>query len=249
MLKAFFCVNILVTSRQSIKNQTMKSLLFTFSLALFLSCQNNSAQQNVESKSNKSKIEQGLLNADPVEVALQNGQARAYFASGCFWCVEAVYESIKGVDEVINGYSGGHTLNPTYEASNTGRTGHAEAVEVIYDPTIVNFLTLVDVYFGSQNPIQVNGQGPDTGSQYRSIIFFQNDEQKQIIVQKKEALSKKLNKRLAAEVMPFQKFWRGEDYHQNYERLHPESGYIQRISIPRLNRFKQKFAHLLKENH
>ncbi|MFT5215934.1 MAG: peptide-methionine (S)-S-oxide reductase [Glaciecola sp.] len=249
MLKAFFCVNILVTSRQSIKNQTMKSFLFTFSLALFLSCQNNSAQQNVESKSNKNKIEQGLLNADPVEVALQDGKARAYFASGCFWCVEAVYESIKGVDEVINGYSGGHTLNPTYEASNTGRTGHAEAVEVIYDPTIVNFSTLVDVYFGSQNPIQVNGQGPDTGSQYRSIIFFQNDEQKQIIVQKKEALSKKLNKRLAAEVMPFQKFWRGEDYHQNYERLHPESGYIQRISIPRLNRFKQKFSHLLKENH
>jgi len=226
----------------------MKSLVFSLSLALLFTCQNN-AQQKTASKSNKNKIEQGLMNADPVEIPLENGKAKAYFASGCFWCVEAVYESIKGIDEVINGYSGGHTLNPTYEASNTGRTGHAEAIEVIYNPEIVNFATLVDVYFGSQNPVQVNGQGPDIGSQYRSIIFYQNEEQKQIITEKKEALSKKLNKRLAAEVMPFQKFWVGEDYHQDYERLHPESGYIQRISIPRLNRFKQKFPQLLKENH
>ena len=104
--------------------------------------------------------------------------ARAYFASGCFWCVEAVYESVKGVSEVINGYAGGHTKNPTYHASNTGRTGHAEAVEVIYDPTVVSFSTLVDVYFGSQNATQVNGQGPDRGSQYRSIIFYQNEDSK-----------------------------------------------------------------------
>lgn len=226
----------------------MKSLLFSLTLALFFSCQNN-AQQQTKTTSNKTKIEQDLMTANPVEVPIQNGLARAYFASGCFWCVEAVYESIKGVKESISGYSGGHTLNPTYQSSNTGRTGHAEAVEIIYDPKIVSFETLVDVYFGSQNPVQENGQGPDIGSQYRSIIFYQNEAQKQIILQKKEALSKKLNKRLAAEVMPFQKFWVGEDYHQDYERLHPESGYIQRISIPRLNRFKAKFPHLLKENH
>lgn len=227
----------------------MKSLLLSLSIVLLFSCQNNNAQQKTTAKSNKSKLEQGLMNADPVEVPLQSGLARAYFASGCFWCVEAVYESVKGVDEVINGYSGGHTVNPTYELSNTGMTGHAEAVEVIYNPDIVSFAMLVDVYFGSQNVTQINGQGPDNGSQYRSIIFFQNDEQKQIILEKKDALSKKLNKQLAAEIMPFQKFWIGEDYHQDYERLHPESGYIQQISIPRLNRFKQKFPHLLKENH
>jgi peptide-methionine (S)-S-oxide reductase len=226
----------------------MKSLVVSLSIALLFSCQNN-AQQKTVSKNTKSKIEQGLMTADPVEVPLQDGKARAYFASGCFWCVEAIYESVKGVDESISGYSGGHTLNPTYESSNTGRTGHAEAVEIIYDPNIVSFATLVDVYFGSQNPVQENGQGPDIGSQYRSIIFYQNEEQKQIILEKKEALAKKLNKRIAAEVMPFQKFWVAEDYHQDYERLHPESGYIQRISIPRLNRFKQKFPHLLKENH
>jgi len=226
----------------------MKSFIVSLSLSLLFSCQNN-AQQKTVSKNTKSKIEQGLMTADPVEVPLQDSKARAYFASGCFWCVEAIYESVKGVDESISGYSGGHTLNPTYESSNTGRTGHAEAVEIIYDPNLVSFATLVDVYFGSQNPVQENGQGPDIGSQYRSIIFYQNDEQKQIILEKKEALAKKLNKRIAAEVMPFQKFWVAEDYHQDYERLHPESSYIQRISIPRLNRFKQKFPHLLKENH
>lgn len=226
----------------------MRTLLL-LSTVLVFSCQNNNAQQQAIKKSNKSKIEQGLMTADPVEIPMQNGLARAYFASGCFWCVEAIYESVKGVDEVINGYSGGHTLNPTYELSNTGRTGHAEAVEVIYNPKVVSFATLVDVYFGSQNVTQVNGQGPDIGSQYRSIIFYQNEEQKQIVLKKKEALSKKLNKRLAAEIMPFQKFWIGEDYHQDYERLNPDSPYIQRISIPRLNRFKQKFPHLLKENH
>ena len=226
----------------------IKTLVLAFTLIVTFSCQNN-AQVKTSKKSNKSNIEIEVMNADPVEVALENGKAKAYFASGCFWCVEAVYESVKGVDEVINGYSGGHTLNPTYKSSNTGITGHAETVEVIYDPTIINFATLIDVYFGSQNPTQVNGQGPDRGSQYRSIIFYQNDKQKQIITEKKEALAKKLNANIAAEIYPFLKFWIAEDYHQNYEKLNPQSSYIQRISIPRLNRFKSKFQDLIKENH
>ena len=218
----------------------MKNIFTFIFVTLLFSCQNNA---QVNSK------QQAVIDAKPIEVALENGKAKAYFASGCFWCVEAIYESIKGVDEVISGYSGGYTKNPTYESSNTGRTGHAEAVEVIYDPKIVSFATLVDVYFGSQNPTQVNGQGPDKGSQYRSIIFYQNDEQKQIILKKKEALAKELNTKIAAEVYPFQKFWVAEDYHQNYERLHPENPYIQNVSIPRLNRFKAKFPELLKNKH
>jgi len=218
----------------------MKNIFTFIFVTLLFSCQNNA---QVNSK------QQAVIDAKPIEVALKNGKAKAYFASGCFWCVEAIYESIEGVDEVISGYSGGYTKNPTYESSNTGRTGHAEAVEVIYNPKIVSFATLVDVYFGSQNPTQVNGQGPDKGSQYRSIIFYQNDEQKQIILKKKEALAKQLNTKIAAEVYPFQKFWVAEDYHQNYERLHPENPYIQNVSIPRLNRFKAKFPELLKSKH
>lgn len=219
---------------------SIKTLITVFTLVFLFSCQNQ-AQENAK--------QLAIQTAKPIEVPQQNGLAKAYFASGCFWCVEAVYESVKGVDEVINGYSGGHTNNPTYEASNTGRTGHAEAVEVIYNPNIVDFSTLVDVYFGSQNPKQVNGQGPDRGSQYRSIIFYQNNEQKQIILKKKESLAKQLNSKIAAEVYPFQKFWIGEDYHQNYEKLHPENRYIQSVSIPRLKKFQAEFTHLIKENH
>ncbi len=216
-----------------------KLFLFVFTAMLF-SC-NNAAQVNPK--------QQDIINAEPIEVDMKNGKARAYFASGCFWCVEAIYESVKGVDEAISGYAGGHTKNPTYESSNTGRTGHAEAVEVIYDPKVVSFETLVDVYFASQNPTQVNGQGPDTGSQYRSIIFYQNDEQKTIISKKFNAIEKQLGKKVAAEVYPFQKFWVAEDYHQDYERLNPDNPYIQNVSIPRLNRFKRKMPDILKANH
>ena len=219
----------------------LKKLAFTLTLILAFSCQNQAQEKGL--------TQEDVINADPVEVPLENGKAKAYFASGCFWCVEAIYESVKGVEEVINGYSGGFTENPTYELSNTGRTGHAEAVEVIYDPKVVDFATLVDIYFGSQDPTQVNGQGPDRGSQYRSIIFYQNEAQKKIILEKKTALAKQLNVKIAAEVYPFLKFWIAEDYHQNYERLHPENPYVQRVSIPRLNRFKRKFPHLLKEGH
>ncbi len=201
------------------------------------------------SKSNNN--DQPDHNSTSAELLAQDqGLEKAYFASGCFWCVEAVYESVKGVEESISGYAGGHTKNPTYELSNTGKTGHAEAVEIIYDPEVVSFSTLVDVYFGSQNVTQVNGQGPDIGSQYRSIIFYQNDAQKKIIDEKIAELNAKLSpKKVAAEVMPFEKFWVGEDYHQNYERLHPNQGYIRSVSIPRLNKFKAKFPELLKDDH
>ncbi len=218
----------------------MKRLIPVLLITILFNCQ-NSAQTNSK--------QQAVINAKPIEVPLQNGMARAYFASGCFWCVEAIYESVKGVEESISGYSGGHSKNPTYEASNTGKTGHAEAVEIIYDPKIVSFSTLVDVYFGSQNVTQVNGQGNDYGSQYRSIIFFQNEEQKQIILHKKEALAKKLNKKIAAEVYPFQKFWIAEDYHQDFEKLNPNHSYIRAVSVPRLNRFKKKFPELIKKSH
>lgn len=217
----------------------MKKLNFLIALLLF-TCQQN-AQINPK--------QQAVIDAKPIEVPLENGLARAYFASGCFWCVEAIYESVFGVEEVVNGYAGGFTDNPTYDLSNTGSTGHAEAVEVIYNPEIVSFETLVDVYFASQNPTQVNGQGPDKGSQYRSIIFFQNEAQKQIILEKKGALAKKLNATIAAEVYPFQKFWVAEEYHQDYEKRNPNNRYIQGVSIPRLNKFKAKFPELLKQNH
>jgi peptide-methionine (S)-S-oxide reductase len=218
-------------------------ILFVLSFVLLnfqASCQSNEKNKEAAAKAQKE--------LKPVQVNSSDGYERAYFASGCFWCVEAIYESVKGVQESISGYSGGHTDHPTYEASNTGLTGHAESVEIIYDPKIISFKQLVDVYFGSQNITQVNGQGPDNGSQYRSILFYQNNQQKAIIDAKITALEKELGKgKVAAQVLPFQKFWKAEEYHQDFERLHPTHPYIQSISIPRLYRFKAKFPELLKE--
>ena len=215
------------------------TLIAALSSLMVASCQSQKTDRSTEEKAQK--------DVTPVEVKVSEHEARAYFASGCFWCVEAVYESVKGVKESVSGYAGGHTENPTYDDSNTGQTGHAEAVEIIYDPSVVSFSTLVDVYFGSQNVTQVNGQGPDNGSQYRSIIFYQNEEQKKIIDEKIATLNKQLApKEVAAEVYPFEKFWVGEDYHQNYEKLNPDNGYIQGVSIPRLKAFQEKFPDILK---
>ena len=224
----------------------MRKFCYLFFTIVLFSIQASCQSSN---ESNKKMEAEAQATLEPVEVPSRNGLERAYFASGCFWCVEAIYESVKGVEESISGYSGGHTENPTYESSNTGRTGHAEAVEVIYNPEVVSFKTLVDVYFGSQNVTQVNGQGPDHGSQYRSIIFYQNPAQKKIIESKINELEKEYGEgKVAAQVLPFQKFWDAENYHQDYEKRNPTNPYIQNVSIPRLKRFQEKFPELLKDS-
>ncbi len=174
---------------------------------------------------------------------------KAYFAAGCFWCEEAIFESLKGVKEAISGYSGGHTKNPTYEDVNTETTGHAESVEVYYDPKIISYATLLKVYFASQDPTQVKGQGPDHGDSYRSIIFYQNETEKNIAENYKKELnaSGKYKKPIAVEIVPFKIFWKAEGYHQDYERNHPENPYVQHVSIPRIERMKAQFPELLKK--
>lgn len=208
---------------------------FTLSLCLIissLSCQ----------KHNQAKTDRNI-NHDKkaVEVPIKNGIAKAYFASGCFWCVEAVYESIPGVKDAISGYSGGHTKNPTYSSVVSGKTGHSETVEVLYNPMEVSYQTLLDIYFSSQNVEQINGQGPDIGSQYRSIIFYQNERQKKLIIDQIKKIEQSRKIKVAAEVIAFQKFWRAEDYHQNFERRNPNNIYIRNVSIPRIKRFKLNF--------
>lgn len=218
--------------------------IFILSVIMF------SLQGSCKPSNDKNKEIESLAQKEqsPVQTELINGLKKAYFASGCFWCVEAIYESVEGVEEAISGYSGGTSNNPTYQ----NHRDHAEAVEIIYNPEIVSFSQLVDVYFGSQNVTQINGQGPDNGASYRSIVFYQNDEEKKIIDNKIAALNKQLGgDKVAAQVLPFQKFWKAEDYHQNYERNNPNNPYIQNVSIPRLHKFQEKFPELLKkkQNH
>ncbi len=173
----------------------------------------------------------------------------AYFASGCFWCVEAIFESVKGVKEVISGYSGGTEDNPTYEQVGYGKTSHAEAVAVYYDPNEISYIELVQVFFGSHDPTSLNRQGPDRGAQYRSIAFYKNPEEKKIIESYMAALkdSNIYDDPIVTEVTAFTKFYDAEDYHQDYERKHPDNSYIRQVSVPRLNRFKKNFPDYLKK--
>jgi len=183
--------------------------------------------------------------------SISQGIEKAYFASGCFWCVEAIFESVEGVQEAHSGYSGGKTKNPTYNQIGYGNTGHAEAVEVIYDTKVVSFKTLVDVFFGSHDPTTLNRQGPDRGTQYRSVAFYQNDTEKIAIDSHIVKLIEEeiYSNKIVTEVTPLVKFYYAEEYHQDYEKINPENSYIRNVSIPRLNRFKAKYLHLLKKAH
>lgn len=173
----------------------------------------------------------------------------ATFAEGCFWCTEGVFESVKGVAEAVSGYAGGTTPNPTYEQVGSETTGHAECVMVYYDTSIIDYPTLLKVFFGSQDPTQVNGQGPDHGSSYRSIVFYKNAGEKKLIEDYIHMLnaSGNFSKPIAAEVVPFTKFWKAEDYHQDYIQHHPnDNSYVIHESIPRIKRFQKQFPDLLK---
>ncbi len=172
----------------------------------------------------------------------------ATFAAGCFWCEEAIFEGLKGVKDAVSGYSGGHTQNPTYEEVCSHTTGHAETVQLYYDPSLISYQTLLEVYFVGQDPTQVNGQGPDHGDSYRSVIFYRNDTERSLAETYIKQLndSGKYDQPIAVLLEPLTIFYPAEDYHQDYERNHPENAYVQRVSIPRINKVKTAFPQLLK---
>lgn len=217
----------------------MKTMILLLSLILINQC--NIGAPPPENRQN------------PVWEPIENYQnkSKAYFASGCFWCVEYIYESLDGVDEAFSGYAGGKTKNPNYYQITAGRTGHAETVEVIYDPNIISFKTLLEVFFDSHDPTLLNQQGPDRGTQYRSVAFYQNDEEKKIIIDyiNKLTAERVFDKKIVTEVKPLKKFYYAEEYHQDYEVNNPTDLYILNISKPRFNDFKVKSPELLKENH
>ncbi|MEO6695515.1 MAG: peptide-methionine (S)-S-oxide reductase MsrA [Ignavibacteria bacterium] len=204
----------------------------------------NNQTSTVKSKTSDSINNSKLTSA----VADTSNLSKATFAAGCFWCEEVVFESIKGVGEVISGYAGGNTMNPTYQEIGTGRTGHAETIQIYYDSSEINFKTLLKVFFASQDPTQVNGQGPDIGSQYRTIIFYRNASEKQIAEQYIKELydSKVYDKPIAAELKSFTEFWTAEKYHQDYIKHNPDDSYVLHESIPRLRKTQKQIPELLK---
>jgi len=175
---------------------------------------------------------------------------QATLGGGCFWCLEAVYENLQGVDKVESGYTGGPLANPTYQDVCTGRTGHAEVVKVTFDPQKVSFTEVLDVFFATHDPTTLNRQGADVGTQYRSAIFYHNPEQKEIAERRIKELNAEgiWSKPIVTEVVPAETFYKAEEYHQGYYRLNPGQGYCQAVISPKVSKFRQKFASKLKQS-
>ncbi|MBS0583943.1 MAG: peptide-methionine (S)-S-oxide reductase MsrA [Proteobacteria bacterium] len=167
---------------------------------------------------------------------------------GCFWCLEAVFEGLKGVSKVESGYAGGHLANPTYAQVSDGNTGHAEVVQITFDPGVVTLDTILRAYFTIHDPTTLNRQGNDVGTQYRSIAFYRNEAQKAAIEKaiKETADSHEWNGAIVTEVKPFSVFYKAENYHQEYFKLHGEQPYCQLVVAPKVAKFRKKFHDFLK---
>ncbi len=172
----------------------------------------------------------------------------ATLAGGCFWCLEAVFEQIEGVHQVVSGYANGDTENPTYEQVCTGRTGHAEVVQVTFDPQVISFPELLEVFFAIHDPTTPNRQGADVGSQYRSGIYTHTAEQQRQALEQLQALAGERiwDAPLVTEVEPLQVFYPAEAYHQGYFRAHPQQAYCAAVVSPKVAKFRQKFVHRLR---
>lgn len=173
----------------------------------------------------------------------------ATFANGCFWCTEAVFQQLKGVEKVSSGYSGGHVKNPTYEQVCNKDTGHAEALQIEYDPSIISFDELLEVFWKTHDPTTLNRQGNDVGPQYRSVIFYHNDSQKEKTEKYKAALNESgvFDKPVVTAIEPFTVFYPAEDYHTNYYKMHPSQSYCYFVIKPKLEKLHKLFADKLKE--
>ena len=168
----------------------------------------------------------------------------ATLAGGCFWCIEAVFREVDGVDKVVSGYAGGSTVNPTYQQVCTGQTGHAEAVQVRFNPSKISYQEILEIFFSVHDPTTLNRQGADTGTQYRSAIFYHNQQQKAVA----EELIGELNKAhlwkkpIVTQIVPLDTFYPAEDYHREYFSRHPEQAYCQMVISPKVNKFRQQWA-------
>jgi len=210
-----------------------RSILVLISILFLASCGNNNS-------TTKAKLP-----------AAKVGEQTATFAAGCFWSIQEGFMELKGVIKATSGYAGGNTENPTYEQVSSDRTGHAEAVQVIYDPNVISYVQLLQAFFYMHDPTQLNRQGPDIGTSYRSIAFYRNAEEKAQI----ETTMDKFNKMglhrdaIVTEVKAFDKFYPAEAYHQNYYRLNPNDAYITNVCGPKLKKLREALPNLLQDKY
>ncbi len=211
----------------------MKTLLLT--LLLISSCEGKVKNENQKFK-------------EPIKMKIEEGKEIATFAGGCFWCTEAVFLEIKGVEKVVSGYTGGNIKNPSYREICTGTTGHAEAIEITYDPNIVEYKDLLEIFFSSHNPTTLNRQGADAGTQYRSEIFYHSEAQKKeaeeyiALIEKENLYVDPIVTKVSEAVV----FYVAEDYHQNYYNENSSQGYCQMVIAPKLEKLRKYYKSKLK---
>ncbi|MCH6199226.1 peptide-methionine (S)-S-oxide reductase MsrA [Aquiflexum sp. LQ15W] len=213
------------------------SIIFSFSILATIAC----AQA-------PTKKDKSMQNLPKTTINVEEGLEVAILGGGCFWCTEAIYQDLKGVEKVLSGYSGGHVHDPTYRQVTSGTTGHAEVIQVVYDPKVISFEEVLEIFWATHDPTTLNRQGADVGPQYRSAVFYLSEDQKQ----KAEFFMKKLDesgaltKPIVTEITPFNNFYVAEDYHQNYFKENGGQPYCQFVIRPKMEKFKKAFAEKLK---
>jgi len=220
---------------------TLTALFLTAVVGLFASGQQEEMEQDMAMEKD------GVMDDSMMTAGLET----AVFAGGCFWGMEGVFESLKGVKDVVSGYSGGSAETATYNQVGTGKTGHAESVEIIFDPEAISFDQLLDVFFTvAHDPTQLNYQGPDVGTEYRSVVFYTSEAQKEATLKYIEKLDSMmvLNTRVVTQVVPLKAFYPAEEYHQDFMKKNPRHSYIVYWDLPKLEELKREFPDLVKMN-
>ena len=212
-------------------------IILFFSGSTFAAC-------NASSGTNKQTGESNMENEKG-----EQGTDTATFGAGCFWCVEAIFQNLDGVKSVASGYSGGAIKNPSYKEICTGRTGHAEVIQIVYDPSRLTFDELLEVFWQTHDPTTLNRQGADVGTQYRSVIFYHDDKQRELAESYKKKLdaSGAFDKPIVTEISPFTVFYKAEDYHQNYYNQNSDEPYCTFVIQPKLEKFKKVFKDKMKQ--
>jgi peptide-methionine (S)-S-oxide reductase len=216
----------------------MRTLLFLV-IGLFVAL--NNGCQNKSTNAQSEKKEEILMDTTKLE--------KATFGSGCFWCTEAVFEELNGVHSVVSGYAGGHVQNPSYEEVCTGKTGHAEVTQITYDPNVISYDELLEVFWKTHDPTTLNRQGNDVGTQYRSAIFYHNDVQKNLAEKYKKELdaSGAWDNPIVTEISPLKNYFPAEEYHQEYYANNPNQGYCAFVIAPKLEKFRKVFKDKLRK--
>lgn len=222
------------------KFELMKSaLLFALLAVMGFACGANQADKTIPLSNMQNASSDVPVSSGKTEIATLGG--------GCFWCVEAIYQDLKGVTKVESGYSGGHIDKPTYREVCSGLTGHAEVIQVSFDPEVISYRDILRIFFTVHDPTTLNRQGNDKGTQYRSVIYYHSEEQKKIAEEVKIEAKEAWDDPIVTEISAFDTFFKAEDYHQNYYKDNPNEGYCSFIIAPKVKKFREKFKDRLKQ--